>query len=396
MSEKKLSVLFLSSWYPNRLLPKLGIFVQKHAEAVALLSNVAALHVCSDNSCKQRFEVEEATINSVFTVNVYYKKPLHKIPVLSEIQRIIRYIKAHFIGLKRISNGVGKIDLVHLNVLYPAGIIAWYLKRVRTIPYLITEHWTGYQPSKKVQISFVQRIISKIIVRNASCIALGSKDLEMEMRKSGLEANYELLYNAVDVDVFQPAAFKKVGSKVKLIHISSLDDAHKNVSGMLRAVTKLSESRSDFEMWFVGDCFSKPYADTAKTLSVFNTLVFFDGIKSTEEVAEIMKNADCFVMFSNYENLPCVMLEAFASGLPIVSSSVGGIPEHVNRDRGILVKAGDEQALVEALDSVIDDCWQSVYDTDSIREYAESNFSYEKITERAHQLYWQILDRSGH
>ena len=57
MKNKKLNILFLSSWYPNRVLPTLGNFVQKHAEAVALYEHVIALYVCSDANNKQKFEV---------------------------------------------------------------------------------------------------------------------------------------------------------------------------------------------------------------------------------------------------------------------------------------------------------------------------------------------------
>jgi len=143
MTNKKLNILFLSSWYPNRVLPTLGNFVQKHAEAVAMLCDVTALFVCSDANNKEKYEIVETFVNKVHTINVYYKKVEHGIPVLAQIQKANRYLRAHFIGLKLVNQKTGSIDLVHHNILYPAGIIAWYLKKLKGIPYIITEFY-GY------------------------------------------------------------------------------------------------------------------------------------------------------------------------------------------------------------------------------------------------------------
>ena len=109
-------------------------------------------------------------------INVYYKKVTHSIPLLSQLQKANRYIKAHLIGLKIVNQKFNAIDLVHHNILYPAGVIAWYLKKSKGIPYIITENWTGYLPSKNTHQSWIQKILSKKIARNANCITPVSKD----------------------------------------------------------------------------------------------------------------------------------------------------------------------------------------------------------------------------
>ncbi len=391
MSEKKLNILFLSSWYPNRVLPTLGNFVQKHAEAVALQSNVAALYVCSDANCKQKYEVVHSVIKNIFTVNVYYKKVEHSIPLLSQIQKLNRYIRAHLMGLKEIDKNFGAIDLVHHNILYPAGAIALYLKRKKNIPYIITENWTGYLPSKKMKFGFLQTRLSKKIARHASYITPVSRDLKEAMINLGFNSNYEIVYNVVDTKLFYPQLNKSSNRKIKLLHISTLDDAHKNISGMLRIVEELSKQRTDFEMWFVGDGDTSPHIKTAIELGILNLFAFFDGAKSTSEVAEIMRNADCFVMFSNYENLPCVIIEALASGLPIVSSTAGGIPEHITDNLGYLVQPLDENGLLKSLNKAIDNIKSGKYNTNELSDYSKNNFSYEKVSEKFHELYHRIL-----
>lgn len=387
MKEKKLTVLFLSSWYPNRVMPTLGNFVQKHAEAVALHSDVIALFVCSDAGCTQTFEIVESNINKVYTINVYYKKVNHAIPFISQLQKLLRYIRAYKKGLLAVEKKAGRVDIVHHNILYPSGIIAWYLKKTKNIPYVISEHWTGYLANKKTKIGFWQKWISKIIARNASAILPVSNDLKNAMQASGLPGNYTVVYNVADNQLFYPLLNKASGRKIRFLHISTLDDAHKNISGMLEAVASLFAQRKDFEFWFVGDGDTTPHIETAARLNIYNSAAFFDGTKTTHEVAELMRNADCFVLFSNYENLPCVLIEAMASGIPVISSTVGGIPEHITADYGILLPPGNKQELVSALNGMIDAIRQEKYSAEHLNDYAKANFSYESVSRNLHFIY---------
>ena len=186
---QKLNILFLSSWYPNRVHPTLGNFVQKHAEAVALQSNVAALHVFSDKNNTQTIETTINEINNVYTVNVYFKKT--KNPLL----KIIRYLKAHKIGFEIIKKKLGSIDIVHQNILFPSGYIAYKLKKKYKIPYIISENWTGYLEDDKTKIGWIQLYLSKKIAENANVICPVSNDLMVSMQKLGFSNNYKIVYN---------------------------------------------------------------------------------------------------------------------------------------------------------------------------------------------------------
>ena len=75
--------------------------------------------------------------------------------------------------------------------------------------------------------------------------------------------------------------------------------------------------------------------------------------KSSLEVASLMQNSDFFLLFSNYENQPCVLLESFCTGTPVVTTPVGGIPEITNENNAVIAAQKDETQLVEKLDFML-------------------------------------------
>ena len=375
-----MKILFLSGWYPGRVNLYLGNFVQKHAEAVALQSDVAALFVCSDTNCKAKYEAEQKTINKVFTTTIYYKKVGHRIPLLSHVQRAWRYIYAHFLGWGMIKEKLGIVDIIHHNILYPAGVFALTLKRLYGYKYIVTEHSTEYLPSANARFSWVRMFAGKRIAKGAYCITVVSENLKKAMTDHGLKANYKVVYNVVDTNLFLPHKDNK--GKFRLLHISTFNDRHKNISGMLRTIALLSKQRTDFECLFTGEGDAAPHIALSRELGIYNSTVSFEGPKITTEIAACMGRADCFFMFSNYENLPVVILEALACGVPVISSDVGGIAEHIHDDNGLLVPARDEDALLKAFNTMLDNLKAKKYKTEALRDYAIKNFSYESVCKK--------------
>jgi L-malate glycosyltransferase len=384
-------ILFLSSWYPNRIQPRLGNFIQRHADAVAMKSEVASLFVTSDKHCTQKFEVEEKTIGKVYSVNVYYKKVQHSFPLVSQIQKMLRYCRAHLIGLDKIKSTLGSFDIIHQNVLFPSGAIALLFRLFNGIPYIITEHSTEYH--FKHRNSLFSRWLKKKIARNAALICPVSANLEGRMHKQGLHGKYEVVNNVVDTSVFYLSKEKAPVAKIRFLHISTLDDNQKNISGLLRTVQKLSVVEPDCELHIVGDEEYTHHMEYAQSLGILNKKVFFEGAKTLNEVADAMRSSDCFVMFSNYENFPCVIAESLMCGLPIISSDVGGIKEHVNSGNGILVPAQDEPQLLEAMVQMVKNIREKKYNAKAINLYAREQFSYESVSDKFHSIYSRILQK---
>ena len=118
----------------------------------------------------------------------------------------------------------------------------------------------------------------------------------------------------------------------------------------------------------------------------FGDHVIFAGRKTAVEVAQYMQAADMLCMSSENEGVPNVILEAFASGLPVVSTNVGGISEVLTNDTlGKLVSRGDLEGLVSAIRAVL----SNPPDQKKIRAHGEK-FSWDKAANE----YYSLLERS--
>ena len=146
--------------------------------------------------------------------------------------------------------------------------------------------------------------------------------------------------------------------------------------------------RSDFILDIIGDGPMRcEYEIMTKRLGL-DSVIRFHGFKPKHDVGEFMRNADVFVLPSLWENLPCVLIEAMASGLPVVATNVGGIPEIVNDEVGILVPPGDADAFAHALDCILENI--DTYSSKDIASYAQ-RFSYKAVGKKLTDLYIQVL-----
>ncbi len=373
---KSKHILFLASWYPSRISPFNGDFVQRHARAVALKNQVSVLFIVKDDELETNYEIIENQ-NDVREIIVYYKGG-------NSILSKFRKFNAFFKGLKII----GKFDLVHLNVAHPAGIFALFLKWFKGEKYVLTEHWTVLHPNRFFEFGYFKRLQIKYILKNAEIILPVSSDLGKSILKITGGENFEVIPNVVDVQDFKPNE-QKSNQRFVFLHLSMLSDAHKNISGMLRVAKRLAEEGIEFEFqiggngpldWIDDYIFENKLEENIKTF----------GALSHEEVSVKMAQADCFVLFSNYENQPCVQIEAYASGIPFIGTDVGGISEFLPDNFGFLIPKADEQALYEAMLKAI----KSKFATpDEMHQYAVDNFSKEVISEKYDEIYNQIISK---
>ena len=376
-----MNILHLLSWFPKPDDPTLGNFCVRMIDALPDECHSVILSVCDGKNMKKSFEVKEIKGEHHTHVQIYIRPPkvnaIRKLKMLRMYQYGLNYIKKHFF----------KPDLIHLHVTYPLGQVALLWKKLLGHQYVLTEHWTIYQPQNKdVLVGKLKNKIVKI-ANNAALIMPVSLDLQHCMEQHGVSNRFKVIYNLVNTDMFK-LGVPQPSSKKKMLHISTLRDEAKNFSGILRAIEKLHQQRDDFELHVIHDYEATEFKTFAKEHDL-EDCVFFHGKKTSSEVAEAYQKADFFVLFSNFENLPCVIVEAFASGVPVLSTSVGGIAEILSPERGILIPQGDEEALLQGLIQMLDH--HQEYDREAIRRYATKTFAAQTIGQQIFEAYKEVV-----
>jgi glycosyltransferase involved in cell wall biosynthesis len=104
-----------------------------------------------------------------------------------------------------------------------------------------------------------------------------------------------------------------------------------------------------------------------------------------------MQLSSSLLLFSRFENLPCVILEALCCGLPVISSRVGGIPEVIDGENGILVESGNIPDLVTAMIQMIEN--YAEYNRKLIAEKAIAFFNYNTVGKQYSDIYNTVLKR---
>ena len=265
------------------------------------------------------------------------------------------YLAALYKAWKYVQKHWGMPDMCQLNVLTKNAILPLWLKLTRGIPYIIVEHWTGYYPEAAAFKGLMRHLFAKVVARNAQMILTVSSELADHMQRHGLKnKDYRIIGNVVYDMFFQEQERKKDGIK-RMLHVSYFDDAHKNVSDIVRALSILSKQRQDFECVMVGHGEDRPkIQQLAKDLAIPEHLIRWEGELEPKEVCNLFYQSDFFVFYSNYETAGIVLTESLICGKPVITTPVGIAPEIITDDTGILVPKHQPEELAKAINWMLD------------------------------------------
>ena len=386
-----MKVLFLSAWYPYRYDKMAGLFVQKHAEAVALYCDVKLIYVHADEKIND-FETIISNSKNLTEITVYY--PINKKSFFYKLFKIINYIRAYLIGFKLLKKENFKPDIVHANVLTRTGVIAYIIKLFTGIPYVITEHWSRYFSQNDNYKGFIRKKITEHVIRNASAVLPVSTVLKNAMINQNLKNdNYQIINNVVD-ETFFISRQNSERKKIRLLHVSCFDEKAKNIKGILRAYNKVCKTDFNVELYIIGN--GSDYDEVFAyymSLNFEKDKVYFLNEKPREEIARWMNESDFFVLFSNYETAGVVIAESLVCGLPVLSTNVGIAPDYIKSENGIVINAGDENALYDAIVFMINNLKN--FNNTEIQEKAQQLFSYKHIGGLVNDIYSRILNQTN-
>jgi glycosyltransferase involved in cell wall biosynthesis len=239
-------------------------------------------------------------------------------------------------------------DIIYANWL-GAGLIGAIVNLLTGKPLVVSFRGDdGYLARDR----WLWRVLTKWVSARASAIAPVSEEIRTILVDLGIPAHkIHLPRFGVDTEMFHPANDESRKTGTRVLFVGSLIPK-KGVQDLLAALAH--PSLNDVALDVVGDGFHRSELEgISKRLGLVER-VQWHGMRPPDDVAEIMRQADILCLPSYTEGKPNVVREAMASGLPVVASRVGGIPEMVKeRETALLHEPGNVEELRKCLSELV-------------------------------------------
>jgi sugar transferase (PEP-CTERM/EpsH1 system associated) len=210
------------------------------------------------------------------------------------------------------------------------------------------------------------------------------------------------IVNGVDTEKFSPRpAIKKdmrakLGLKRDSLCIGTVGSLRtvKNQMMLIRVCKTILPHFDQVEVLIVGEGSLKTELIQEVSTLGFAEKIHFSGIKTN--IPEIMNTLDIFVLPSLSEGMPNTVLEAMSCGVPVIATSVGGVPEVIeDEETGILIESQDEDALAMALKELIENQEKRLHLGIEGRKRVLSKFSLERMVSEYQLLYESLLQKTN-
>jgi colanic acid/amylovoran biosynthesis glycosyltransferase len=247
-----------------------------------------------------------------------------------------------------------KIQHVHTHFAGLAAKTAWWLRELYGITYSFTGHANDIfipRPDQRTDL--------KHLIADAQFVVTVSDHGAAHLKSIAPEAANKIkrIYNGLDITLFKPA--KPERHPVKILSVGRLIEK-KGFPILIEACKLLQDQSIEFQCTIIG---AGP--DESQLRSLIDRLhladqVFLPGPKSQPEIVEALANSELFVLPAiqdrngDADNLPTVLIEAMASGLPVIGTDVAGIPEIVlNGKNGWIVPQKDANLLAKSIRELV-------------------------------------------
>lgn len=304
--------------------------------------------------CAEReFDDEAARVD----LSEYIDAEVRLLPTSSS--RLWRWI----VQLPTLWDSVGNADVVCVNLPDEASFLAALICRVRGKPLLaqFLGDWgeavlVGGSPTilRKIK-SWLAEFMQRFSVRTAQLAFTQGRTLYDKLSPVNPRAlRSDLVHSTITDEAFFRRAMPGFHKPLRILCVSRLYPG-KGLDVLIKAIRVLSEGGIQTECWFAGrgKLQSSLEALTA-SLGIQNSICFLGYVPHGSQLFRLYHEADIFVLPSYNEGVPNVLLEAMAHALPVVSTTVGSIPQTIrNGEEGILVEPGQPESLANAIAQLI-------------------------------------------
>ncbi|MEO7046551.1 MAG: glycosyltransferase family 4 protein, partial [Ferruginibacter sp.] len=283
-------------------------------------------------------------------------------------------------------------SLVHVHVAMKAGLVAWWIKRKFSIPFIVTEHSTAYLREADIQILNYGNIFksrTQKILKESSLVTVVSKWLGKAIEKEFPFVKWVSIPNVYNGEIFSPK--NKVQSLPPVFVHASIMNFQKNTEGIIHAFKKVKDDGKDFILKLYGPA-NKKITKLIESESLSKNVIV-EGEVSQQDLAEAIRDSHAVIMNSRFETFGCVLIEANACGIPAVVTDIPVFHEIIKENiNGVFVPGNDLEQLSKVIINFIDKRYS--FDKNKICAATEK-YNYENVGRQFNEVYRKIENSSA-
>jgi glycosyltransferase involved in cell wall biosynthesis len=353
-----------------------GIFVKEQAEALS------AEHAVTVVKCKEdknnfspffKFRIESETFSNYKYYTIIVSKSF---PGYNQVN----YLVSLFFALRKILKRENP-EIIHCHFSYPSGVVAWLIKRATGIPYIVTEHTR----LKNIFRSVFHKKLSLTALGKACCVISVSNSLKEEITAEGIRKVY-VVPNVIDTGRFKPT--EKKTEPFILGFLGPLNDPNKGLGTLLTACADLPFN-FNLKVGGLGNL-DEYFMDTSLKEKMEGKIIRDEKV-NLRRIQNFYSDINLIVLPSRYETFGMVLIEAMASGIPVVATRCGGPNDIVTDKTGILIDVNNPSMLRAAIIKIHSD--YENYNSEEIRNYVISTFGFNPFLKRINSIYQSCLEK---
>jgi L-malate glycosyltransferase len=312
------------------------------------------------------------------------KKNLH---FQSQKDLLVYSWKAYWYSKKLIKHN--NYSLTHSFFSVPCGFLSMLFKIQNEIPYIVSLRGAdvpGYSERFSGIYYFLKPLI-KLIWKKADAVVSNSNGLRDLALKSKLDQKIDVIYNGTDIQNFKPDEKLKDKEKFIITLGGTRVTERKGIKYLIDAVHELSQKYPQVNVTIIGEGSEKERLENLAEKLKIRDRINFLGRVDYKKIAAYYQEASVFILPSLNEGMSNAMLEALASGLPILATDTGGTKELVHDgENGFIIKMKNAKDIADKIEKLINDRELLQKMGEVSRGYAE-NMSWEKVAGEYYELY---------
>ena len=395
MKTKSKRILVLPSWYP----PDGGYFFKEHSEAISrqgwevdvLVNRLVGARKLLDAgiaALKGWREGEENGLRVVRTSTV-------KLPG-NEKLNIERWSRKTLAAYQRYEKAHGRPDLILAHSVSWAGYAASLIRESSAVPYVVVEHRSYFVWSTPEARAFVKDYhlpFYEKAYRDSTRVVPVAESLLAGLRAlmPWIDEKVQVIPNMIREDMFLPP--EKEPGRIPFVFFWAGRLEHvKGIDVLLDAVKELDrQSIGEFCVRLAGKgSLREALEQQARDLGVEDRVHFLGRI-DRKAMQEEMQRASCFVLPTRYEAFGAVLIEAMATGLPVIATRSGGPDNIVQPENGLLVDVENPEQLAAAMARIMEHIGD--FKSDSIRKHCLDRYGQTRVMTSYDELFRKILDQ---